>query len=1543
MSKKIILCLFAFFASCGFAFAYNWNDFKPDWINDGEFTAGVSISSSIGGEGKLIIDKHTVRSSTGYAIMQKKLEITSSGVFNIAFDAYGPDIFITSWEIKNDGQLNLVGTSVFESSVSISGKGTLNIGKDIDIAYISSASINQNAVVNEGKFKIDAGLYNVFTTTNNGQITFTGGKVIGEIYGNGLINVNDSKYSKTIFANSVLGNDINLAFGTLKLGLYEVEKDSYTYGRIGNASQRKNFTMQDKTVFDMANGKAGDIIYIDTFTLNGSVKINADFDLAGQTSDKIDIAGSVIGAGNVDLSGLNIVSDFSSIGFSTNIALFSQAATADLAGVNTVYYKYHAVEGVLQVSGSYHITDAVNGLNFKLLKYESDPFQAAVEAYGKRMIRVESDYNISAGYNNIISTGVFTVIGGVDGVSINSSSENLKSIFILQNASTTLNAQDIVFKNGFNDSYGGAIYNEGKVFLSNVVFDANAVSITTDSDVRVYGGAVYNAAELKVENSQFRGNTVSAQITTGSLSAYSYGGAVFISSNSNIIFDAVIFENNAAQAKRSADESNVNLYAYGGAIYIDSDGVKTIDIENSVFRGNSAASDNYSGAGSREAKGGAIYNGFGNVLNIKNSVFTNNSVSDGTGLGGAIYNAGTLNLIAAGGNVEFTGNKSGQWTFNAIHNSSDTAVINLNASNGGKIIFNDAISGNNGVINVNSGLVEFNGGVSGNDIFLNAGTLKFGAGNSSGNKNNFTVSSGAVIDMRNGKGDTLHFNEFIVAEGTVVWKLDVNLETGEYDKITISSAALGNGKFDISQLQITNEFTKGYSLDAKILVNLSTNTPYNDYISDVNFILAKYHNDYLQDSIYRISHTADYGTLNFSLIKYSSDTFQAMIISTESARRIDMAGDYFAVGGFTSLLGDGKLIVNAGTYTINANEISNVFSLNSSSQTLELNGAIIINGKAELGGAIYNAGNAVIKGTVFDSNIAVAASTLTLSAVGGGAIYNNSEISVYDAVFKNNKAEGEGALGGAIYNDGGTVNLIAVNSKVEFTGNKANGVSNAFTAKNGAIYNLTAAAYDIIFNDNITSYGDNNSINVSASTQTGKIVINADMSGFGNLNSSSGNAVNLYGGSVKLGENAKFFTNVNFNMHSGATLDMSNSKMDNIALEGFSFNGGANLIIDADLRNAKTDSLLGSKLLADSSGNLVIKNIVILNDAPNISKTVAAPFADDASLFNAIALSDEARKAMGPVFIYDVSLSGGNLVFEYANDYNPSIFIAPVTMLTGGYLGQINSYRQAFEVVDDSYEKEGKSGLWVKPYAFSEDIELNGNLNVSNEAYGAYFGYDSKMNDIYSYTMNFSIYGSYNTLRQTYSGTEINQGGGMLGVSAVLYADNFFTALTANMGIISEHGQGTTSKDNFMMYTKGAALKSGYNIFFKDDVWQLQLSLSFSITSVDMAPYHNSAGVKVSCAKFQPFHIEPEVKLILNAFENFKLYADAAFVIGLSHSTEFTANDIVLPDFSIDPYLQYSLGGYKSISENFTAGGELFGRSGGRSGFGGQFTLKLKL
>lgn len=102
-----------------------------------------------------------------------------------------------------------------------------------------------------------------------------------------------------------------------------------------------------------------------------------------------------------------------------------------------------------------------------------------------------------------------------------------------------------------------------------------------------------------------------------------------------------------------------------------------------------------------------------------------------------------------------------------------------------------------------------------------------------------------------------------------------------------------------------------------------------------------------------------------------------------------------------------------------------------------------------LGGAIYaDYGTITISSSVFTSNTATDY---------GGAIYNDSGIlTISSTVFSSNTAQ----YGGAIYN-GEKLNLIADTSNVEFTGNKANGISNAIHDNGGEI-NLWASSVKLI-------------------------------------------------------------------------------------------------------------------------------------------------------------------------------------------------------------------------------------------------------------------------------------------------------------------------------------------------------------------------------------------------------------------------------------------------------------------------------------------------
>ncbi len=170
-----------------------------------------------------------------------------------------------------------------------------------------------------------------------------------------------------------------------------------------------------------------------------------------------------------------------------------------------------------------------------------------------------------------------------------------------------------------NDALGGAIYNEGKLTISNSTFNDNK------SDE--YGGAIYSIGDITISDSIFSDNA-----------AVSLGGAI-----SN--WEGTLTISNSAFRHNQADLGGAILNNWGGTLIISDSAFRyneaasqggavstktgTVTISNTGFESNSAGWN-----------GGAVHNWFGKT-SISDSSFTGNSAEDG----GAIYNEGTMTII----------------------------------------------------------------------------------------------------------------------------------------------------------------------------------------------------------------------------------------------------------------------------------------------------------------------------------------------------------------------------------------------------------------------------------------------------------------------------------------------------------------------------------------------------------------------------------------------------------------------------------------------------------------------------------------------------------------------------------------------------------------------------------------------------------------------------------------------------------------------------------------------------------------------------------
>ena len=241
-----------------------------------------------------------------------------------------------------------------------------------------------------------------------------------------------------------------------------------------------------------------------------------------------------------------------------------------------------------------------------------------------------------------------------------------------------------------------------------------------------YGAAVYSSTNINIEDSIFKNSSTSSN-----------GGALYIErKNSNISasIDNVIFSNNTSRrggavylkgasssdsiiltindatfVGNSATEANAG---YGGAIYAS---YSTLEINNTDFNQNTST-----------ASGGAIHSQNNSSVNIKDSSFSGNTA---TSNGGALhlFSNSTSSITAEGSNVEFRNNDARYG--GAISQDSRYSTLNLNTSNGKKIIFYapDDDSNNDiynlGTININ-GDVKVETNISGNGTLnLNSGTF----------------------------------------------------------------------------------------------------------------------------------------------------------------------------------------------------------------------------------------------------------------------------------------------------------------------------------------------------------------------------------------------------------------------------------------------------------------------------------------------------------------------------------------------------------------------------------------------------------------------------------------------------------------------------------------------------------------------------------------------------------------------------------------------------------------------------------------------------
>ena len=459
----------------------------------------------------------------------------------------------------------------------------------------------------------------------------------------------------------------------------------------------------------------------------------------------------------------------------------------------------------------------------------------------------------------------------------------------------------------------------------------------------------------------------------------------------------------------------------------------------------------------------------------------------------------------------------------------------------------------------------------------------------------------------------------------------------------------------------------------------------------------------------------------------------------------------------------------------------------------------------------------------------------------------------------------------------------------------------------------------------------------------------------------------------------------------GCGVNLINGAASNINLASLTLNDKMETKIDVDLANLTSDRFVfnNSGDVTTNGNRVEITGVNILN--PNVALTnlkYEIPFAS--SQYNSQNLAGNVdaninRYLLTPIYKYTLTYEDnglqGNIALNRSNfggynDYNPAIYTGAVAAQAGGFLSQINSYEIAFNNMDmitsmpqsarnamkfrNKYAMEGDDanlitynpnqlpqegkGIWARPFATFESINMTNGPKVKNTAYGSYFGGDTEFLKLgKGFEGVFSAYAGYTGSHQRYDGNSVYQNGGQLGLTGVFYKNKFFTGLTANVGASAADASTIYGRDNITLLTTGVASKTGYNFGFKDDKFIIQPSWLMSYSFVNTFDYTNAAGVRVNSDPLNAIQLVPGIKFIGNLKNSWQPYFAVQMVWNIIDKAKFKANDASLEQLSIKPYVQYGIGVQKQAGERLTGYAQAMMRNGERNGIALSLGFRWKL
>lgn len=447
--------------------------------------------------------------------------------------------------------------------------------------------------------------------------------------------------------------------------------------------------------------------------------------------------------------------------------------------------------------------------------------------------------------------------------------------------------------------------------------------------------------------------------------------------------------------------------------------------------------------------------------------------------------------------------------------------------------------------------------------------------------------------------------------------------------------------------------------------------------------------------------------------------------------------------------------------------------------------------------------------------------------------------------------------------------------------------------------------------------------------------------------------------------------NSTFEDHTINNLNVINN--DFTAMDNSTFTGDAvadfTIDIYARLRdyNQNSDTFSGEAISAlDASGGTVnisdwvLRGNLRRQDAP-IDRYYDFKIFDYDTIADNINITATDKETFTPIGYYRLFSNGDGSYTLGLTRYNKQVFRAQATTLAQ-YNNQLaiddivtshftlhnaaayrnsNRFAAATPSLGPYLYNQKDGGLWFKSYADIERLSMTQDLNVHNTAYGAIIGADLPVFDLEDgWKFIPTTYIGYNGAHQSFNDVSAYQNGGQLGFMGTFIKDNFVSSHTVYGGGYYNEMHVDGVSDETANWFWGTAHRAAYNWRIKNH-FIIQPTAFISYNMFGEQNFHSEFGeMGMKSGMLNGINVAPGVNFIW-ADDDWSLYAGVQYMYNINEQVSGRAGNVYLPNLHMrHGYIQYGIGGTKTIKDNLASYAQVMFRNAGRTGVAFQIGLQ---